>query len=104
MEGVPRRTARLARQFHTAGGLVQPKGQRTDAVPIDEQCLDTGIADLYAGQTHTPLQVATLLKRSVKTVHRIFQHMPGVLPVGNSYLIPYSLFESWMRDQMSRVA
>lgn len=53
----------------------------------------------------TPSKVAELLKCSTKTVHRTFQHMPGIVPVGKcSYLIPRTLFESWLRERMSRVA
>lgn len=104
---VTRRTAQLARQFHSAGVIVQPAGQQAERVirTIDEDTFGSGIADVYAGQTFTPPEVGDLLKCSVKTVHRIFQHMPGIVPVGkHSYLIPRSLFDSWMRLRMSRIA
>ena len=105
MERAPRRTARLARQFHESAVLARANSQETAVVPIDQRAFENGIADLFAGQTLSPQEVASLLKCSVKSVHRNFQHMPGVVPVGKrSYLIPRSLFESWLRERMSRVA
>lgn len=104
---VPRRTAQLARQFHSTGVIIQPAGLQAERVTktIDDDAFGPGIADVYAGQTLKPSEVKSILKCSVKTVHRIFQHMPGIVPVGKrSYLIPRSLFNSWMRHGMSRIA
>ena len=102
----PYRTAHLARQFHTSAVLIRPEMPvKKPAVSIDEKSFDSVIGDLFAGQTLTPAEAAHLLKCSVKTIHRTFQHMTGIIPTGKcSYLIPRSLFDSWLRSRMSHVA
>ena len=103
---VPRRTAQLARQFHASGVIESPAGRadtRTGA--INKETLVSSVEDVYAGRTLTPSEAAKILKCSVKTVHRTFRRMPGIVPVGKtSYLIPRSLFDSWLQQRMSKVA
>jgi excisionase family DNA binding protein len=103
---VPRHTARLARQFHASGAIESPPGQAD--IPtgaITRESLVLSLQDVYSRRTLTPSEAAEILKCSVKTVHRIFRRMPGIVPVGKtSYLIPRSLFESWLQERMSKVA
>lgn len=105
-QGVPRRsilTARLARQFHTSPALAEVP--REPLAAVSDQAVESGIADLFVGATLTPGDAAGILKCSVKTAHRIFKRMPGVVPTSkSSYLIPRSLFESWVRKRMTQVA
>lgn len=71
---------------------------------IGRERLASSMEDVYAGRTLTPRQVERILKCSVKTVHRIFGRMPGIVPVGKaSYLIPRSLFDEWMRTRMTQI-
>jgi hypothetical protein len=99
----PLLTSRLARQFHSSA--VIELTPRKPVAAITEQVITAGITDLFAGKTLKPKEAAAILRCSIKTVHRIFRRMPGVIPTTEgSYLIPLSLFESWTRHRMAKVA
>jgi excisionase family DNA binding protein len=101
----PRRTARLARQYHSGAVMQQcPLATHVEASGQPE-IIESSLRDVLTGDTLTPAEAAAKLRCSRKTIHRIFRHLPGIVPVGkSSYLIPRSMFEAWVRQRIAAAA
>jgi hypothetical protein len=101
---VPIRTAKLAREFHSA----PVRNQQAQLIPIKDaspETVEASVADVLDGTALKPAEVAVKLRCSVKSVHRIFSNMAGIVRTGKrAYLVPRSLLEAWLRQQVNRAA
>jgi hypothetical protein len=95
---VPIRTAKLAREFHSA----PVRNQQAQLIPIKDaspETVEASVADVLDGTALKPAEVAVKLRCSVKSVHRIFSNMAGIVRTGKrAYLVPRSLLEAWLRQ------